>query len=139
MIEGADPEGTALADLIQPVAVAVDLLRRVDQAEIDGEGADDLRQGLGIQGLDALQEPVELGGVRLLPQGGETLPQTFHHHQHPLGAVLAQDLTEESGEEINIATQLVVGSGAVHWGDSKPTGRAALLRNSHRPPGTVVR
>mgnify|MGYP001126659847 CR=1 FL=1 len=114
MIEGAQPEGAALADLTHAVPVAMHLLGGADQTEINGEGADDLGQGLGIQTLDPLHQLVELIRVRPFPQTGEALTQALHHHQHPLGAVLPQDLAQEGGEEIDIAPELVVGGVLCH-------------------------
>ncbi len=116
VVEGSPPESPAGADAGPARQEGLHLFGDVRKRKIDGVGADDFRERLWIELIDALHELGAQLGIILLAQGQEAIAQSFHHHQHALAAVLAQHVAEQVGEERNI----LLGAGR---GDVETLGR----------------
>ena len=105
VVERADPQPLAGGDHVHARQMRVQLLGDVHQPEIEREGADDLGERLGVEALDALHQLLAQLGIFLLAQLHETVAQTLHDHQHALATVLAQNLAQQGGIELDVALQ----------------------------------
>ncbi len=101
------------ACLLAALAVLHGLLGNIHQAEVQVEGADHVRQVIGLEVLGDPGQPLAQGRVFLLAQADVAAAQGFHGGKNRFTGLFAQHLAQQVAKQADTAAQLLVGCGVV--------------------------